>query len=178
MIPDAWQLKHRKWTHTHRLFLWKQLFIVLSVTPELVCKLHLAVYGLSQVLGQDVLTSLTGAQQWQQMRYKHGDTSSYRLFHCVKIMSRRCPHKSANNTESLSHCSHRIQFFHLHQLAAQTPDFLLQQSLSVRATPEWASLLELILSLCLLQLRLQLIHLPPHKNNNVGGQLWSFPDSK
>lgn len=49
--------------HTHRLFLCEQLFIVLSVAPKLLRQLHLAVYGLRQVLGQDVLSRLTRTQQ-------------------------------------------------------------------------------------------------------------------
>lgn len=48
---------------THLLFLSEQLLILPSVTPELLCKLHLATYGFSQVLGQDVLMSLAKTQQ-------------------------------------------------------------------------------------------------------------------
>lgn len=47
--------------NTNLLFLSEQLFILCSVTLELLCKLHLAIYGFSQVLGQNGLMSLTGA---------------------------------------------------------------------------------------------------------------------
>lgn len=53
----------RRQTHTltHHLVLPEQLLVLLSVTPELLGQLHLAVYGLGQVLGQDVLMSLRRA---------------------------------------------------------------------------------------------------------------------
>lgn len=57
---------------THRLFVSEQLLIVLSETPELLCQLHLTVYGLCQVLGQDVLTSLAGTQQTGDGRWTSG----------------------------------------------------------------------------------------------------------
>ncbi len=139
--------------HTHRLLLCEQLFILLSVTSELLCELHLAVYGLSQVLGQDVPTSLmettVAADETQPWRHKL-------LFHINPL-----------EAQWLGEYSHWVQFLHLHQLAAQTSDFLLQLwhlSMDSRDTPERTPLLELILRLCLLQLRLQLIHLPPNKN--------------
>lgn len=57
------------WKDTHRLFVSEQLLVVLSGTPELLCQLHLTVYGLRQVLGQDVLTSLAGTQQTGDKRW-------------------------------------------------------------------------------------------------------------
>lgn len=45
-------------TDTHRVFLGQQLLIVFSVAAKLVSQLHLAVDGLGQVLGQDVVMSL------------------------------------------------------------------------------------------------------------------------
>lgn len=58
-------------THTHRVFLGQQLLIVLSVTAELFGELHLAVDGLSQVLGQDVVMSL-----WVKERPDEGRSTS------------------------------------------------------------------------------------------------------
>lgn len=163
--------KAQKNKHAYHLLLCEQLFIILAVTPELSCKLHLAVYGLRQILGQDVLTSLTETQQWQQMRYEWLLTPALSRDYEWTLSLVHINHLRTLND------SHWVQFFHLHQLAAQTPDFLLQLwSLSMRGTPEWASLLELVLCLCLLQLSLQLIHLPPHKNNVLMGlQLWLVP---
>lgn len=51
------------WKDAHRLFVSEQLLVVLPGTPELLRQLHLTVYGLRQVLGQDVLTSLAGTRQ-------------------------------------------------------------------------------------------------------------------
>lgn len=48
---------------TNLLFLSEQLLVLLSVTPELLSQLHLTVDGLSQVLGQNVLMSLTRTQR-------------------------------------------------------------------------------------------------------------------
>lgn len=85
---NSWSMiEAQKHTHTHPLLLRVQLLILLSVTPEMLRKLHLAVYGLSQVLGQDVLTSLMRTQQWQEMRHKREDTCGCWIIHCQEIIS-------------------------------------------------------------------------------------------
>lgn len=139
--------------NTHPTLFREQLFILLSVTPELLCQFHLAVDGLGQILGQDVLTRLRRTRQDERLRHKWILTLSL----SKGYVWTRILHMHQHNTEWLSDSSHWVQFFRLQQLAAQTPEFLLQL---------W-SLLERILCLCLQQLSLQLVHLQQHQNNSA-----------
>lgn len=97
------------------------------------------------------------------MRHKRGSTGSY----CHRLGINYPEKKKSGNRGC-----YRIQFFCLQQLAAQISDLFLQLSVSLSATPERASLLELALYLCLLQLRLQLIHLPPQEKAAWITLLW------